>query len=188
MSETRHRIVIGMCSAIGVAAMPGVLLGIRSILPNPALTVVMTDTAAAMIAPETIASYTGAETHAGWTALRRSGRSHVDLMAAQDVLLVCPSTANMLAKAAHGIADDLLSTCILAAACPKIFAPAMNAIMWNSAPVRRNVGVLRADGVEILNPVEGPATSGLGVELGSMPPVRELSIALLRALRSDGDT
>jgi phosphopantothenoylcysteine decarboxylase/phosphopantothenate--cysteine ligase len=185
MTEARHRIFVGMCSAIGVAVMPGVLLSIRAILPNVAMTVVMTDSAAAMIAPETISCYTGAETHAGWADLRRSGRSHVDLLSGQAVLLICPSTANMLGKAAHGIADDLLSTCILAAACPKIFAPAMNAVMWRSAPVRRNVEVLRADGAEVLDPVEGPASSGQGVELGSMPPVRALSIAVLRALQMD---
>ncbi|WP_192359574.1 flavoprotein [Mesorhizobium mediterraneum] len=181
----RHRILVGMCSAISVAVMPGVLLSIRSILPNVTITVVMTDSAAAMVAPETITSYTGAETHAGWASLRRSGRSHVDLMSEQAVLLICPATANMIGKAAHGIADDLLSTCILAAACPKIFAPTMSAVMWRSAPVRRNVDILRADGAEVLDPVEGPATSGQGVELGSIPPVREVSIALLRALQMD---
>ena len=71
------------------------------------------------------------------------------------VLCIAPATANFLAKAALGLADDLLSTLYLAFRGPVIVAPAMNAEMWAKAAVQRNVKQLRADGLTIVDPEEG---------------------------------
>lgn len=88
-----------------------------------------------------------------------------------DLILVLPATANCLGKASHGIADDLVSTALLAATSPIIFAPAMNPSMWNSPAVQRNIAVLRQDGHYMLPPERITSlTTGLQDEgLGPTP-------------------
>ena len=93
------------------------------------------------------------------------GMPHLALGRGCDLLLVAPATADILAKAASGIADDLVSSVILAAQCPVAFAPAMNSAMWENPATQRNVRTLAGDGAAILGPASGPlacGTSGSG--------------------------
>ena len=85
---------------------------------------------------------------------------HIELSRAADVLLVCPATADLLAKMANGIADDLATTLLLATDKPVIVAPAMNVRMWQHAATRRNVAQLKADGVDVIEPEEGEMACG----------------------------
>lgn len=85
---------------------------------------------------------------------------HLDPARTADVMVIAPATAHFLAKLACGLADDLLATLALSVRAPKIICPAMNAAMWNSTPVQRNVQALLNDGVEILGPEEGPLACG----------------------------
>ena len=85
---------------------------------------------------------------------------HIQLSRAADFVLVCPATADLLAKMAAGIADDLATTLLLATDKPVVVAPAMNVRMWEHAATRRNVVQLKADGVEILEPDEGEMACG----------------------------
>lgn len=80
---------------------------------------------------------------------------HVTLAQQADLLCVAPATANFLAKAAQGLADDLLSTLVLAFKGPMLVAPAMNCEMWAKPAVQRNVAQLRSDGVHFVDPQEG---------------------------------
>jgi phosphopantothenoylcysteine decarboxylase len=80
---------------------------------------------------------------------------HIELARQAELLCVAPATANFLAKAAGGLADDLLSTLLLSVTGPVLLAPAMNKEMWTKAAVQRNVAQLRQDGVEIAGPAEG---------------------------------
>jgi phosphopantothenoylcysteine decarboxylase/phosphopantothenate--cysteine ligase len=80
---------------------------------------------------------------------------HLALTEQADLLLVAPATANILAKAACGICDDLLSTLIAASACPVVFAPAMNARMWLKPICQENVARLRRHGYAFIGPEEG---------------------------------
>ena len=80
---------------------------------------------------------------------------HIEATKDASLLLVAPATANILAKAAHGIADDLLSSAILAARCPVAYAPAMNAFMWHNSATQRNVAQLTQDGATFLGPDSG---------------------------------
>ena len=75
--------------------------------------------------------------------------------------MVAPATANLLARAAHGIADDFLTTLLLAARCPVLMAPAMDGGMWDHAAVAANVRTLRERGVTVLEPDAGALASGL---------------------------
>jgi phosphopantothenoylcysteine decarboxylase/phosphopantothenate--cysteine ligase len=85
---------------------------------------------------------------------------HIQLSREADLVVVAPATADLLAKMAAGIADDLATTLLLATDKPVLAAPAMNVRMWQHAATRRNVATLRADGVTILDPDEGPMACG----------------------------
>src|SRR5271170_2622305 len=78
--------------------------------------------------------------------------SHLELVGNADLFLVAPASANTLAKLAHGLADNLLSSCALAATCPAVVAPAMNNHMYEHASTQANLQVLRERGVEIVEP------------------------------------
>ena len=85
---------------------------------------------------------------------------HIQLSRAADFVLVCPATADLLAKMAAGIADDLATTLLLATDKPVVVAPAMNVRMWQHAATQRNVAQLKTDGVRIIDPAEGEMACG----------------------------
>ena len=85
---------------------------------------------------------------------------HIELSRAADFLLVCPATADLLAKMANGIADDLATTLLLATDKPVVVAPAMNVRMWLHPATQRNVAQLKADGVRVIDPDEGEMACG----------------------------
>ncbi len=85
---------------------------------------------------------------------------HIQLSRSADFVLVCPATADLLAKMAAGLADDLATTLLLATDKPVVVAPAMNVRMWNHPATRRNLAQLQADGVKIIDPAEGEMACG----------------------------
>jgi phosphopantothenoylcysteine decarboxylase/phosphopantothenate--cysteine ligase len=101
-------------------------------------------------------------------------------------VVVAPATANLLAKAAHGIADDFLTTVLLAARCPVVVAPAMDGGMWQHPAVVANVATLRARGVTVLEPDTGALASGLSAR-GRLPEVDAIVEAVLGALTPTRD-
>jgi phosphopantothenoylcysteine decarboxylase/phosphopantothenate--cysteine ligase len=100
-----------------------------------------------------------------WDLKNEVEMGHIQLSRQADLVVVCPSTANMLAKMAAGIADDLAMTLILATDKPVMAVPAMNVRMWLNAATQANVATLRARGVTVIEPDEGrwpAASSGRG--------------------------
>ena len=95
-----------------------------------------------------------------WDPRVANNMAHIDLSRAADVLLIAPASADFLAKVAHGLADDLLSTLTLARDCPLLVAPAMNRQMWGNAATQRNIATLRSDGIAIIGPVCGEQACG----------------------------
>lgn len=95
-----------------------------------------------------------------WDARMPNNMAHIDLSRDADVILVAPASADLIAKLAHGLADDLLTTMCLARDCPLIVAPAMNRQMWEHRATQRNIALLRGDGVTILGPGEGDQACG----------------------------
>lgn len=85
---------------------------------------------------------------------------HIQLSRAADFLLVCPATADLLAKMAAGISDDLATTLLLATDKPVVVAPAMNVRMWQHPATQRNITQLEADGVQVIDPAEGDMACG----------------------------
>ena len=108
-----------------------------------------------------------------WHHDGKGGMPHIDINQQTDLLVVMPATANIIAKAAHGIADDLVSTLILARRSPILIVPAMNRYMWANHATQRNVTQLRADGVEFAGPVDGEQACG-DVGAGRMMSVPEI--------------
>ncbi len=108
---------------------------------------------------------------------------HVEIALDADVFIVMPATANIIAKAAHGIADDVVSASILAASCPVVFVPNMNERMWRHPTVRRNVRQLVDVGYHVVPPASGIAASTLRVETGGMPDFDQIRLAVRRAIR-----
>ncbi len=85
---------------------------------------------------------------------------HIELSRSADLVVVCPATADLMAKAAGGLANDLASTALLATDKPVLMVPAMNVRMWGHAATQRNVARLKADGVHVMDPDEGPMACG----------------------------
>jgi len=111
---------------------------------------------------------------------------HVSIAERADAVVVAPATANVLAKAAHGIADDALTTLLLAARSPVLFAPAMDGGMWDHPAVVENVATLRRRGVTVLEPDAGPLASGLSGK-GRLPEIGVIVDALRQLLTPNRD-
>jgi phosphopantothenoylcysteine decarboxylase/phosphopantothenate--cysteine ligase len=116
----------------------------------------MTAAAEKFIGPATFAALTGRPVarHLFDEAQFPLG-AHITLAERAELLVVAPASADFLAKAAHGLADDLLSTLYLAFRGKKLFAPAMNTAMWEHPAVQRNINQLRTDGVQFVEPGSG---------------------------------
>ncbi|MET0928797.1 MAG: bifunctional phosphopantothenoylcysteine decarboxylase/phosphopantothenate--cysteine ligase CoaBC [Aeromicrobium sp.] len=107
--------------------------------------------------------------------------AHVRIGQAADLVVVAPATANILAKAAHGLADDLLTNTLLTARCPVMFAPAMHTEMWGNAATQANVATLRERGHIVLEPAVGRLT-GVDTGKGRLPAPAEIFRAALNVL------
>ena len=104
--------------------------------------------------------------------------SHLALSAAADVLLIAPASANTIAKLAHGLADNLLTSAALGASCPVIVAPAMNDRMWEHAATQANLALLRERGIEVLTPGTGRLATHGEWGPGRLPEPAELLAAV----------
>lgn len=118
--------------------------------------VAMTEHAAAFVGPITFEALTGHPVAlTEWAPGPQGSMPHIELNRSSDLLIVMPATANIIAKAAHGIADDLVSTMIAARRQPVLFVPAMNRFMWENPANLRNVEQLRRDGALFAGPACG---------------------------------
>ena len=117
----------------------------------------------------------------GAAAPEQNGIDHIAEAQWADALVVAPATANILAKFAHGIADDFLTTLYLATAAPVVVAPAMNVNMWNHPATQSNIATLRQRGVAIVEPGTGELACGM-VGAGRMAEPEAISAAVLSAL------
>lgn len=108
------------------------------------------------------------------------GMLHIDLKNMAELYVIAPATANCLAKFAHGIADDLVSSAYLAMRCPILIAPAMNPGMYSSHSVQRNLKILKEDGVRIVDPSYGEVVCGDSGQ-GKMASLEEISLEIEKA-------
>ncbi len=118
--------------------------------------VVMTEAATRFVTPVTFQALSGRPVFVDqWDPRMANNMAHIDLSREADAILVAPASANFLARVAQGLADDLLTTLVLARECPLLVAPAMNRQMWENPATRRNMALLQEDGVSCLGPASG---------------------------------
>ena len=143
----------------GIAAYKAADLASRLKKAGADVRVVMTRSACQFVAPLTFESLTGHRVERDLFE-RPWEMGHISLAKFADVFVVAPATANLIGKYAGGIADDLLSTALLAAPCPVLLAPAMNGNMWKNAAVQENVAALKRRGVAMIGPGRGHLACG----------------------------
>src|ERR1700680_1535543 len=123
--------------------------------------VVMTAAAREFVTPTTFQALSGRPVRTDlWDAAAEAAMGHIELARWAELVLVAPASADFLARLAHGLADDLLSTLCLATAAPIAVAPAMNQLMWRNAATRSNVELLGARGVHLIGPGVGDQACG----------------------------
>ena len=140
----------------------------------------MTESATNLVTPSTLHALTH---YPVLTTLWNDNNSpvpHIELADWSDYAIVLPATANIIGKMANGIADDAVSTTLLATAVPKVVVPAMNSNMWNNPAVQRNVAQLRTDGVTVIEPAVGMLAEGYRGK-GRLPEPSEI-ISQLRSI------
>lgn len=146
------------------------------------VTVAMSDAATKLVGPLTFAALTGRPV--ATNLFRQTDAVHVEhihLADRADLVVVCPATANFLAKAAHGIADDLLSSTLLATCAPVLICPAMNVNMWQHPAVERNLQACRDLGYRFVEPESGYLACGWVGE-GRLAPTEQITAAVARIL------
>lgn len=152
-----RRVLLGVTG--GIAAYKACSLTRLLVGADALVQVVMTRSATRFVGPDTFAALSGRRTYADpWE--EPGSVLHVRLAREADLGIVAPATANVLAKLAHGIADDLLTAALLEATCPLLLAPAMHTGMWEHAATRANVSALRERGARFVGPEAGPLAAG----------------------------
>ena len=149
--------------------------------------VLMTENATQFITPVTFESLTGNKCVVDtFDRNFQFNVQHISLAKKADAVLVAPATANVLAKFAHGLADDMLTTTVLACTCPKIVAPAMNTRMYENPITQDNLQTLRKYGFTVIEPATGHLACG-DTGAGKMPEPEELCDWLLQAIQCEKD-
>ncbi|HVM11950.1 MAG TPA: bifunctional phosphopantothenoylcysteine decarboxylase/phosphopantothenate--cysteine ligase CoaBC [Actinomycetota bacterium] len=169
----------------GIAAYKAALLARLLREDGAEVQVVMTPSATRFIGPDTFAALTGRSVHSD-VFERPEAVLHVRLAREADLAVVAPATANLLARLALGLADDLLSSTLLELRAPVVVAPAMHTGMWSSAATRTNLATLRDRGVRIVGPVEGALAAG-DRGMGRMAEPDEILAEVRAALAGPGD-
>lgn len=153
------RILLGVCGGIAAYKAAELVRLLRK--RNCEVRVVMTDAARQFVAPLTFQALSGHVVHTDLFDLsQEQTMGHIYLARWADAIVIAPASADMLAKLAHGLADDLLSTLCLAAECPLYVAPAMNQAMWHKAATQDNVARLRQYGTTVIGPSAGEQACG----------------------------
>jgi phosphopantothenoylcysteine decarboxylase/phosphopantothenate--cysteine ligase len=162
MTLTGKRILLGMTG--GIAAYKAAELTRLLVKAGADVRVAMTEAATRFVGTATLQALSGQPVWTGlWDERVKDAMGHIELSRDRDLILVAPASADFMAKLAHGLADDLLSTLCIARRCPLMVAPAMNVEMWQNAATQRNAEALRADGVQVVGPASGGQACG---ELG----------------------
>ncbi|MDQ2766734.1 MAG: bifunctional phosphopantothenoylcysteine decarboxylase/phosphopantothenate--cysteine ligase CoaBC [Gemmatimonadota bacterium] len=152
-------LVLGLTG--GIAAYKSAELARRLQDHGATVQVVMTDAATHFITPVTLQALTGRVVFTDqWDARQPNNMAHIDLSREADAIVVVPASADFIAKLAHGICDDLLTTVCVARECPLLIAPAMNRQMWANPATQRNAQQVAADGVVVLGPASGDQACG----------------------------
>src|SRR4051794_26391637 len=149
-----REIIVAVCGGIAAYKVADVVS--KLVQSGAGVSVVMTKEATQFVTPLTFEALSGRKVRTDtFDLVDTSDPQHIALTERSDLMLVAPATANMLAKVSHGLCDDLVSLMISAAACPVVFAPAMNNRMWEHPVTKENVAKLQKIGYRMIGPAEG---------------------------------
>jgi len=158
MSPMKNReILIGVTG--GIAAYKTAMLVSQLVQAGAGVTVVMTESATRLVAPRTFEAISNRPVQLDMFGPDRI-HPHIEIAQNAELFCIAPATANIMAKAVAGIADDLLSTLLLSFNGPILMAPAMNTAMWEKPAVQRNVKQLQEDGIVLVGPESGYLSCG----------------------------
>ena len=157
MADKRILLIIGG----GIAAYKSLEL-IRELARRSIRTrAILTEAGKQFVTPMSVGALTADKVYSELFSLTDEAEmGHIELSRSADLVVVCPATANLMAKAAHGLADDLASTTLLATDKAVLMAPAMNVRMWTHPATQANVKTLRSYGVTVMEPDEGEMACG----------------------------
>jgi phosphopantothenoylcysteine decarboxylase / phosphopantothenate---cysteine ligase len=179
-----RRILLGVTGGIAAYKSPDLVRRLRE--HGAVVQVVMTDGAAHFITPLTLQAVSGQPVRSAlWDADAEAAMGHIELARWAELVLVAPATADFIARLAHGLAPDLLSTLCLATEAPVLVAPAMNRVMWANAATRANVELLAGRGIELLGPDAGEQACG-ETGFGRMSQPADLAAAVVARLATPG--
>ena len=153
MSEAGRAILLAVGG--GIAAYKSAMLCSRLVQAGHDVRTAMTSSATQFVGAATLAALSGRPVAIEMFDRSYPLGSHIEVARDLDLLIVSPATANVLAKFAAGVADDLLSTLYLQVECPVLLAPAMSSSMWSKPAVQRNIKQLREDGCHLVGPESG---------------------------------
>lgn len=177
MSLRQRRILIGVTGGIAAYKVCELVRRLRDL--DADVRVVMTESATRFVTPTTFQALSGQPVRVSlWDEHGEAAMGHIELARWAERVLIAPASADTLARMAHGLADDLLTTVVLATAAPVYVAPAMNQQMWANLAVQANIGTLRVRGVSVLGPAEGDQACG-DVGSGRMLEPHELRDVLV---------
>jgi phosphopantothenoylcysteine decarboxylase/phosphopantothenate--cysteine ligase len=148
-----REVLVGVCG--GVAAFKTAALVSQMVQAGYRVQTILTKSAGQFVGAATFSALTGRKVVQSLFDPAYHLGAHIELASQAELLLIAPATANIVAKMAQGLADDLLSTTYLAFDGPVLIAPAMNAEMWGKPSVQRNVQQLKDDGVQMIGPEKG---------------------------------
>ena len=172
-SLLNKKIVLGISG--GIAAYKTPELARLLMQEGASVQVVMTEAATQFVTPVTMQALTGNPVFTSqWDSSIANNMAHIELSRSADIILIAPSSADLMAKLSLGLADDLLSTLCLARDCPLLLAPAMNKQMWEHAATQRSVQRLQDDGSVLLGPASGTQACG-EVGMGRMLEPHEIA-------------
>jgi len=173
-------VVLGACGGIALYKAASLIGRFREL--GATVHVIMTDAATKFVSPLTFQTLSGNPVHTDLFATPPLWNvEHVALAERADLGVVAPATANIIGKVASGVADDFLSTTLLAMSCPVLFVPSMNANMYAHPAVKRNLGILSDYGYEVMTPDTGRLASGL-IGPGRYPETDRILAVCLRLL------
>lgn len=156
---TGQKILLGITG--GIAAYKSALLCRELKRLGADVRVIMTAAAVRFITPLTLQALSGHPVNSDlFQAETDHGMGHIELARWADLIIIAPASANTIARLAHGQADDLLSTTVLASDAPLYLAPAMNSLMWRHLATQANIELLKSRGVKVLGPAEGDQACG----------------------------
>ena len=182
-----HEIIVGVSG--GIAAYKTAALVSDLVQDGMSVSVVMTRAACKFVGPTTFRALTGRNVFVhSFGKDSSTGEEfplgpHIELARRAELLCIAPATANVIAQAAHGMADDLLSTLLLSFTGPVLMAPAMNCHMWSKPAVQRNIAQIAAAGIHIVDPKEG-WLSCRDQGSGRMAEPGEIKVAILQLLKN----